>query len=89
MAHPGQPFGRDGHQPLERHMTISEFAIPKSWVSDRRGPARWVASHAARHKIFIAGVFFGAFSNAALAAVLQAATSAFRSKRFHWGVRTL
>jgi ATP-binding cassette subfamily B protein len=51
-------------------MTVSEFAIPKSWDSDRRGPARWVASHAARHKIFIAGVFFGAFSNAALAAAV-------------------
>jgi ATP-binding cassette subfamily B protein len=51
-------------------MTVSEFAIPKSWDSDRRGPARWIASHAARHKIFIADVFFGAFSNAALAAAV-------------------
>jgi ABC-type multidrug transport system fused ATPase/permease subunit len=51
-------------------MFITEFAIPKSWESDRRGPAHWVTSHAARHKIFITGVFIGAFSNAGLAAAV-------------------
>ncbi len=51
-------------------MTISEFAIPHSWDSDRHGPARWIVSHVLRHKIFILGVLVGAFSNAALAAAV-------------------
>ena len=51
-------------------MTVSEFAISQTWQSDRRGPVRWILSHAFRHKLFILGVFFGAFSNAALAAVV-------------------
>jgi ATP-binding cassette subfamily B protein len=51
-------------------MTVSEFAISQGWDSDRRGPARWIASHVFRHRIFILGVLFGAFSNAALAAAV-------------------
>jgi ATP-binding cassette subfamily B protein len=51
-------------------MTVSEFAISRTWQSNRRGPARWVVSHVLRHKLFILGVLFGALSNAALAAAV-------------------
>ncbi len=51
-------------------MTASEFAIAQTWQADRRGPARWILSHAWRHKLFILGVFVGAFANAALAAAV-------------------
>jgi ATP-binding cassette subfamily B protein len=51
-------------------MTISEFAVPQRWGSDRRGPVRWVVSHILRHKLFIAGMLVGAFGNAALAAAV-------------------
>ena len=51
-------------------MTVSEFAIPRDWQSDRRSPARWVLSHARRHKLFISILFVGAVGNAALAAVV-------------------
>ncbi len=49
---------------------MSEFAVPQKWRSDRRGPVRWLVSHALRHKLFIAGTLFGALTNAALAAVM-------------------
>ena len=51
-------------------MTASEFAIPQDWQPDRRGPVRWILSHALRHKLLILGVFVGALGNAALAAVM-------------------
>ncbi len=51
-------------------MTVGEFALPQSWGSDRRGPVRWIASHVARHKLFIVGVLIGAFGNATLAAAV-------------------
>jgi ATP-binding cassette subfamily B protein len=51
-------------------MTISEFALPQNWSSDRRSPARWIVSHVARQRLFIVGVLVGAFSNAALAAAV-------------------
>jgi ATP-binding cassette subfamily B protein len=51
-------------------MTISEFAITQTWQADRRGPVRWIWSHVLRNKLAILGVFVGAFSNAALAAVV-------------------
>jgi ATP-binding cassette subfamily B protein len=51
-------------------MTVSEFAVSQTWQSDRRSPIRWVSSHALRNKGWILGVFFGALSNAALAAVM-------------------
>ncbi len=44
-------------------MTIAEFSISKTWQSNRRSPAHWLWSHAMRHKIFILGVFLGAFGN--------------------------
>jgi ATP-binding cassette subfamily B protein len=51
-------------------MAASEFAISQTWQSDQRGPVRWILSHALRHKLFVLGVFIGAFSNAALAAAV-------------------
>jgi ATP-binding cassette subfamily B protein len=51
-------------------MTASEFAVKQSWQADRRGPVRWILSHTLRNPLFILGMFFGAFSNAALAAVV-------------------
>jgi ATP-binding cassette subfamily B protein len=55
-------------------MTVSEFALVRGWQSDRRGPVRWIVSHVLRHKLFILGVFLGAFSNAALAAAVPVIT---------------
>jgi ATP-binding cassette, subfamily B, bacterial len=51
-------------------VTVSEFALEQTRPSDRRGPIRWILSHALRHKLLILGVLFGAFSNAALAAAV-------------------
>lgn len=51
-------------------MAVSEFVVTQPWQSDRRGTVRWLLSHVLRHKVFIVGVFAGAFSNAALAAVV-------------------
>ncbi|MFQ5613680.1 MAG: ABC transporter ATP-binding protein [Anaerolineae bacterium] len=55
-------------------MTVSEFTIAQPWNSDRRSPARWILWHVWRHKLYIAGVFVGAFGNAALAAALPVLT---------------
>ncbi len=49
-------------------MPTSEFAIEQTWLSDRRSPVHWIASHAMRQWLFILGVLLGAFGNAALAA---------------------
>jgi ATP-binding cassette subfamily B protein len=51
-------------------MTVSEFEVSREWQSDRRSAVRWILSHIARHKLFVAGIFVGAFGNAALAAAL-------------------
>jgi ATP-binding cassette subfamily B protein len=51
-------------------MTLSEFAIARSWQSNRSSPVRWIVSHVLRHKLFVLGVFLGALSNAALAAAV-------------------
>jgi len=50
-------------------MATAEFALEREWESDRRGPGRWVFSHAARHKPAILGMLAGAVANALLAAV--------------------
>jgi ATP-binding cassette subfamily B protein len=55
---------------VERRMTATEFALPQTWQSDRRGPVRWILSHALRHKAFVMAMFLGALSNAGLAAVV-------------------
>jgi ATP-binding cassette subfamily B protein len=43
--------------------TAAEFSITKSWQADRRGPVRWLMSHALRHPWLIMGVFIGALGN--------------------------
>ena len=43
--------------------TVAEFSVSRSWESDRRSPIRWLLSHVLRHKIYIVGVFIGAFGN--------------------------
>ncbi len=53
---------------------MSEFAIPQTWHPDRRGATRWVVSHVARHKLFIAGLLIGALGNALLAAAVPVLT---------------
>ncbi|MBN1955143.1 MAG: ABC transporter ATP-binding protein [Anaerolineae bacterium] len=55
-------------------MTISEFTISQKWQSNRRSPGRWIFSHVLRHPLLIAGVFAGAFGNAALAAAAPVLT---------------
>ncbi|MEA3397199.1 MAG: ABC transporter ATP-binding protein, partial [Chloroflexota bacterium] len=55
-------------------MTVSEFAIQRSWQADRRGPARWVFSHILRYKLMILGVFGGALGNALMASVVPMLT---------------
>jgi ATP-binding cassette, subfamily B, bacterial len=55
-------------------MTAGEFVVDKGWQSDRTGPVRWVLSHVRRNLLFVVGLFFGAFSNAALAAVVPMLT---------------
>ncbi len=48
----------------------AEFSVNNTWKSDRRSPLRWVMSHALRHKIYILGVFIGAFGNGLGAGIL-------------------
>jgi len=43
--------------------TVAEFSVIKTWESDRRNPIRWLLSYILRHKIYIVGVFIGAFGN--------------------------
>jgi ATP-binding cassette subfamily B protein len=52
-------------------MSVSEFEVTRDWASDRRDPVRWILSHVARHKLFVAGILIGAAGNAALAAGMQ------------------
>jgi ATP-binding cassette subfamily B protein len=51
-------------------MSATEFAAANAWQTDQRGPVRWILSHVLQQKIFILGVFLGAFTNAALAALV-------------------
>ncbi|MFM7583330.1 MAG: ABC transporter ATP-binding protein [Caldilinea sp.] len=51
-------------------MTGNEFTVVQPWRSDRRGPARWIATHVARNWPLIALIVAGAIGNAALAAAL-------------------
>ena len=61
--------GHNGDR-IGQTVSASEFAVAQGWQSDRRGPVPWIWSHTLRHKLFVVGVLFGAFSNAALAAVV-------------------
>jgi ATP-binding cassette subfamily B protein len=59
---------------MTAYKTVSEFAVANTWQADRRGPLHWIGSHLWRHKLFILGMFVGAFSNAALASVVPVLT---------------
>jgi ATP-binding cassette, subfamily B, bacterial len=50
-------------------MAVSEFTIGQ-YRTNRSGPARWVATHALRHKAILFIALLGAFGNAALAALV-------------------
>ena len=50
--------------------TISEFAVPARFNTDRRSAFRWLISYAGHYWYLFALMVFGAFSNAALAAVI-------------------
>ena len=41
----------------------AEFSVDRTWEPDRRSPTRWLLSHVLRYKIYIVGVFVGAFGN--------------------------
>lgn len=49
----------------------AEFTLPKRLRTDRRGPARWVFSHALHQWPLLLVAVSGAFANAALAAVFS------------------
>ncbi|HZD55341.1 MAG TPA: ABC transporter ATP-binding protein [Anaerolineales bacterium] len=48
----------------------AEFTLPEHGLTDRRGPVRWITSHAIHHWYFGLMMFIGAVGNAALAAVV-------------------
>jgi len=50
--------------------TASEFTLPVKYRTNRRGPVRWVVSHALRYWWLILIALAGAVGNAALAAVV-------------------
>ncbi len=50
-------------------MTRAEFTIPNRHKGDRRGPVRWIFSHAIRYWLLWLANIGGAFGSAALAAV--------------------
>lgn len=49
---------------------VSEFTVVRSWRTDRRGPVRWIISHAVRRWWLLLSMLAGALGNAALAAVM-------------------
>jgi len=48
----------------------TEFSLPKQAPTDRRGPVRWILSHAGRYWYLVLGMVVGAVGNAALASVI-------------------
>lgn len=48
----------------------TEFSLPKQPPTDRRGPVRWIMSHAVRYWPLVLGMVIGAIGNAALASVI-------------------
>ena len=48
----------------------AEFTLPHIVNADRRGPVRWIWSHAIRHWWLLLMIFLGALGNAALAALV-------------------
>ncbi len=52
----------------------AEFTLPQRFRSDRRNPVRWIVSYAVQHPFLWLMLVVGAFSNAALAAVIPVVT---------------
>ena len=52
----------------------AEFRIPEHYNTDKRGPLRWVWSHAIHQWVFILAALIGAFGNAAMMAVVPIIT---------------
>src|SRR5512135_2923100 len=52
-------------------MATAEFSMPLPYHSDRRGPVRWIFSHAVRKWPFWIILMVGAFGNAGLLALVQ------------------
>ena len=44
-------------------ITPAEFSVDRTWQPDHRSPTRWLLSHLLRYKLYIVGVFVGAFGN--------------------------
>jgi ATP-binding cassette, subfamily B, bacterial len=64
----------------------AEFTLPKRLKTDRRGPVRWIFSHALHHWYLFISMTVGAISNAALAALVPVFIGqAFNSVRNHPG----
>lgn len=64
----------------------AEFTLPRRLNTDRRGPLRWILSHALHHWYLFVSMMVGAVSNAALAALVPVFIGqAFNSVRDHPG----
>ena len=50
--------------------STAEFTLPKRLKTDKRGPVRWIISHALHHWFLGLSMILGALCNAALAAVV-------------------
>jgi ATP-binding cassette subfamily B protein len=53
---------------------LAEFTIPPRFVTNRKGPVRWVLSYATHYWYLVLLLFVGAIGNAALAAVVPVLT---------------
>lgn len=52
----------------------AEFRIPEHYTTDKRGPLRWVWSHAIHQWVYILAALIGAFGNASMMAVVPIMT---------------
>ena len=59
---------------METSGKLAEFTLPQRYPTDRRGPTRWVLSHALKQWPILLIAMVGAFGNAALAAVVPILT---------------
>ena len=50
----------------------TDFSMQRAYATDRSTTLRWVLSHVRQNRLLIGGVFFGAFSNAALVPLNEA-----------------
>ncbi len=52
----------------------AEFRIPEHYTTDKRGPLRWIWSHAIHQWVYILAALIGGFGNAAMMAVVPILT---------------